>query len=36
MPITQRDLTLAEVAELRRFTPSYLRELNSALRSGED
>src|SRR5215472_13003863 len=23
----QRDLTLAEVAELRRFTPRYLREL---------
>src|SRR5215472_16776637 len=27
MPAPQRDLTLAEVAELRRFTPRYLREL---------
>src|SRR5215472_12259511 len=27
MPLTQRDLTLVEVAELRRFTPRYLREL---------
>src|SRR6516164_6208157 len=27
MSATQRDLTLAEVAELRRFTPRYLREL---------
>jgi excisionase family DNA binding protein len=27
MSAAQRDLTLAEVAELRRFTPRYLREL---------
>src|SRR5262249_21375079 len=27
MPALERDLTLAEVAELRRFTPRYLREL---------
>src|SRR5215470_3494492 len=27
MSTPQRDLTLAEVAELRRFTPRYLREL---------
>ena len=27
MSAPQRDLTLAEVAELRRFTPRYLREL---------
>src|SRR5215813_7786304 len=27
MSASQRDLTLAEVAELRRFTPCYLREL---------
>src|SRR5215471_4957262 len=27
MPAPERDLTLAEVAELRRFTPRYLREL---------
>ena len=35
MPATQRDLTLAEVAELRRFTPRYLRELSSRLALGE-
>jgi excisionase family DNA binding protein len=27
MSASQRDLTLAEVAELRRFTPGYLCEL---------
>src|SRR5438132_12848175 len=27
MPVPDRDLTLAEVAELRRFSPRYLREL---------
>jgi len=27
MSLPSRDLTLAEVAELRRFTPRYLREL---------
>jgi hypothetical protein len=33
MSVTQRDLTLAEVAELRRFTPRYLRELSTTIQN---